>query len=481
MATICAFVKKRDPTRVTSEDLDKIVEFITRNYVVNPLKSFLTVAFPNSGFTQPAFEKAPEKRLEYAEKVLAHYDESSASSDTCVFTGRPALPLDLAYGAPPGRAFRQHIPLLTGENVINFFPNGDPGLPVSGLALLAIQALPLGCAKCAGRLLAVHSDNADITLEFAREFLTFNQKALTLTQESGAKKMPEQDFSARTLLIQTLLKAEQRRCEEAKDERPCSLTAYHLTNSGQAADINIYYLPLEITDFLFTAETAVYSEAWHLIIERAWRYTQNKRSESRPFANTLFEDLFQLPINAQQFLRTYLLRESWRYAKEGDPRRSYSLRDEVHLVSWQLTELFLRKVMLMEKDRINLIRRLGDQLADFVATQNEKRFFRGLYVADKYYIFRNLLLKADLLAVRRGLAPLVAFDEYITVFEEGEGVANTDWSLARDLLLIRMVEKLYHTGWFQSHQDALPDSNEDLGVVVDKVDSDSILEGEENA
>jgi len=54
------------------------------------------------------------------------------------------LPLDADVDGKlvPGRVYRQHIPLLTGEDVINFHAHGEAGLSISGEALLAFQALP---------------------------------------------------------------------------------------------------------------------------------------------------------------------------------------------------------------------------------------------------------------------------------------------------------------------------------------------------
>ncbi|MCI0617861.1 type I-B CRISPR-associated protein Cas8b1/Cst1, partial [bacterium] len=151
IATICAFAGKSDPSTLTIHDLDNAADYMEENYIVDPLKSFLSVVFTsNSGLSQPAYNKQPEKRKEYAKKVLRAYKSSKQISDmTCVFTGKPAvdLSLDLRDELPRGYTFRQHFPILTGENVTNFFPYGKAGLPVSGLALLAIHALPLCCAK----------------------------------------------------------------------------------------------------------------------------------------------------------------------------------------------------------------------------------------------------------------------------------------------------------------------------------------------
>ncbi|MGQ9494605.1 MAG: type I-B CRISPR-associated protein Cas8b1/Cst1, partial [Anaerolineae bacterium] len=351
VATITAFANKRDPSLLTEADLDKVADFMARQYVVDPLKSFLTVAFPNSGFTQPAFNKTPEKRDEYAERVLRGYRASTPRlAEPCVFTGKPAVGIAFSEKLPPGRAFRQHIPLLTGENVINFFPWGDAGLPVSGEALLAIQAFPLGCAKCGGRLLAVHSDNPDLIYDFASEFLQENRRALQLAQQSGSKKMPEAKSSARTLLIETLLKVEQSRRDEAREYRPCSVTAYHLTNSGQSNPLDtrnppleIYHLPLGLTDFLSQIVGPDYKAEWNVMVERAWWLSQPKRKgkktggkediqeDTRPRRNMLYEDLFRLPENAREFVRSYFLRIPVRTRFEDDPRRTYSLRDEAGL------------------------------------------------------------------------------------------------------------------------------------------------------
>ena len=181
--------------------------------------------------------------------------------DSCVFTGQPATEKELSGLLTKGRAGRAQIPLLQGDESINFYPNGLPGLPISGLALLCLQIFPLGCAKCGGRLLAVHSDDERITLHFARKFLTENRLAITLAQQAGEKKLREAKYSHRTLLIDTLVEADEMQDEAAGDRRPFSLTAYHFSNSGQRPDLAIYHLPLEIVGFFGEMAKAMYQAA----------------------------------------------------------------------------------------------------------------------------------------------------------------------------------------------------------------------------
>lgn len=467
VATITAFADKSDPTTISEEDLEAIANYITREYIRQPLKSFLTVAFPNSGFTQPAFESTPHRRLDYAQRVLRNYGGGQGLAETCVFTGEPAVAVAFGdkEGLPLGRAFRQHIPLITGEDVINFHPYGDAGLPVSGKAMLAIQAFPLGCAKVAGRLLAVHSDNEEVLLHFASQFLVHNRRLIQLAQESGSSKMGESQRTQKTLLVETLLSARQIQDDARQEAHPFSLTAYHLTNSGQGVALDIYYLPLQITGFLRDMQWAEYREDWSAIVRRAWEVAlapkkggKPTETEFQPRRNFLYEDLFGLPDNAHDFLRTYFLRVALRYARaeQRDPRRGYSLTNEANLVSWKITAHFLRRVMNMEKDRIEQIRNLGDRLAEYVSGENDRRFFRDFFTEQNYDYFRTALIKANLAYVKRGKPPFITLDPYIEVFEVGEDVPHNQWRLARDLVLIRMIEQLHQQEWLGRHPDAIP-------------------------
>jgi CRISPR-associated protein Cst1 len=73
IATIVAFAGKNKPQELEETDLDAIADFMAEQYLQNPLRGFLTVAFPNSGFTQPAFFKQPDKQQTYIDRVLYAY------------------------------------------------------------------------------------------------------------------------------------------------------------------------------------------------------------------------------------------------------------------------------------------------------------------------------------------------------------------------------------------------------------------------
>ena len=476
VAAATAFVGKRHPEEVTPEDLEKVVKYIEQNYVRPPLRGYLTMAFTSNGwFIQDAFN--PEKpglseeertkrratRDDWANRHLRQWQSLEASQDElCVFTSQPAILTTLSGKLPSSRAGRSQIPLLQGDDAINFFTNGDAGLPISGLALLALQFFPLGCAKSGIGLLAIHSDNENLVYKITSRLLKQNINAITLAQAAGDDKLPKASHSLKTLLIEILVEAERERSNAEEDQEPASLSAYNF-NNGKDLDLAIYHLPFEIVRFLQLVHMATFKNAWSQLVQRGWQLSRVKKGKKgeneaiqEPWRNYLYEDLFSLPSDAPRFIRTYFLRIPRWSKNDDDPRRQYSLRNELDLISWSLVELFLKEVIHMDTTRIEGIRTLGDGLAFYVEKEGGKRFFRSFFTENNPSNFRALLIKANIAHIRNGHPSLFDMETYIDIFEEGYEVMRPDWRLARDLVLMRMIDKLQHK-WLPQNRDAIPE------------------------
>jgi CRISPR-associated protein Cst1 len=386
--------------------------------------------------------------------------------ERCVFTGEPAVAIALSdkEGFPPGRAFRQHVPMLTGEDVINFYPGGDAGLPISGIALLCIQAFPLGCAKCGGKLLAVHSDNPDLMLKFAAKFLDANRRQVDLARSSGSTKLTEAGSSAKTLLVETLIEIERARRDAQEEQHPYSVTAYHWSNFGQTPSLEMYHLPLELTRFLGAIVHIEYKNEWQAIEHRAWWVAKKRETlpvEEKPRKrkpklnapdreditfrrNLLYEDLFRLPNRVRHFIRRYFLSQS-----PGS-------------TSWKLTELLMKEVIHMDRVTIEEIRQLGDKLGEYVQTTGDKQFYSAFFSETRYDHFRDLLMRVNRRRLKSAESPIITLDEFFSVFEsEWEGIPRYDrWKLARDLVLIAMTDYLDKAGRLKDLADAVPDVQE---------------------
>jgi len=479
IAAITAHAQRRQPEDVTTADLALVAEYIEQNYIRAPLRGHLTMAFTsNAWFIQDGFnpdkpELSTEKRTErratrdrWAAHHVRQWQQEATSDEICVFTGLPAAPLELSGKLAPGRLGRNQMPLLQGDDAINFFTGGDPGLPVSPLALLALQFMPMGCAKCGVGLLAVHSSSETLTTAFARRFFEQNIAAVLQAQVTGEDKLPSAQRSLKTLLIEELTAIEeQRRANERRSGQAASITAYNF-NNGKSPQLAIYHLPLQISNFLRIALTTSYRDAWQQIVQRGWQREQikmdrkgNATERVAPKHNYLYEDLFTLPQGAPRFIRHYFLRVPQRTRFDDDPRSTYSPAREQQLISWSLVELFLKEVMTMDEDRIERIRVLGDKLADYTRNQGGRRFFRAFFTEQNTANFIALLSKTNIAYVKftKGRDFLFDLDSYVEVFMDGAELMRPDWRLARDLVLIRMVEQL--KDWIAQNPDALPEED----------------------
>jgi len=480
LATLAAHAGKRTISDLTIDDLERVARYIEENYVRPPLRGHLTMAFTsNAWFIQDAFnpdkpglpaEKRKERqatRDRWANHHLRQWqDRDGGSDEMCVFTGLPAATKELSGKLAPGRIGRNQMPLLQGDDAINFFTGGAPGLPIAPEALLALQFMPMGCAKVGVGMLAVHADHPQLTVAFAREFLKRNQEQVLLMQAAHEDKLPGSTRALKTLLIEVLLDIElKRRRDEQVQQRAASITAYNF-NNGKSPQLVIYHVPLQITGFLSAVQTTTYKEAWQQIEQRGWQRVEpkvNKKGEVTdpgiPKHNYLYEDLFTLPQTAARFVRTYFLRWPQRRRFDEDPRADYSPRTEHDLIHWPLVRLFLKEVLTMSEERIDQIKVLGDKLAEYTRSQGGKRFFRQFFITQKTNEFLALLLKTNIAYTKftQGRDTLFDLDTYVDVFMDGEDLLRPDWRLARDLVLIRMIEQL--KDWLVADPDAIPDTD----------------------
>lgn len=449
-AAILAFSGKHDLSELTLDDLEKFADYIEQHYFINPTKSLLSTVFPNSAYAQPSLK--PETKQQFIDLVVRGYrPETPQLHEVCVFTRRPAVI----------RIYREHFPLLASAAVGNFYSNGNAGLPVCGEVGLALQALPLGAFLCEGRLIVVHSDNYELMQDFARSFLENNKAQINLIETApGASK--DKRFSGsrypKTVLIKHLLKLEREQQRLIEDNEQASITAFWFTNYGTKADIEIFHLPSQSLRFVSRANS-FHHISWNEIANRAWHEVETKKINDQIVTyrrNYLYEDLFSLPDEAQRFLRTYLLRHPANRGGKGSPLSTYSLKEEFHLIAWDLVELFMEEIMNLDKTRIEAIRKMGDSLANY-ARNNDFRLLNRLFRARYFRELSYELSRAKQAAAAEGQT-LFTFDGFIEVFAESEDVPRLDWSLARDLVSIRMIDQL--SDILHQHKEDLEDDLE---------------------
>lgn len=448
VAALTVFAGKRDPAQVTAEDIRKYAKFAEDYYLSGDLSKTVDVLFTRNSFLNPSFN-LERKQQRIREAILAFEAEPLDDPSPCTFCGRPAARV----------LHRDDVPMLAGRTTVNFYPGGAPGIAVCAGCQAALHGLAIGAPRCSGKALVVHADDLDLLVDLIRNWVNQAVRYAQLGDAAGAPAVR----NPRTRIIEALLhvQATARRGGDGS-----GLVAYHISNSGQGPGIEVFTLPSAVVRFLLRARAQAYRNAWSAIEGRAWQRIGKggtaadlNEEQRQQYRNFLYEDLFRLPEDSARFIRLYLLRKptDLRRHNNEDPRADYHTGKEIDVLSWNLTELFLREVVGMDQERIAAIRSLGDRLAEEIDEDNNRRLLRQAYSARDYGTVRRLLLRANLARLNRKSVPVIGFDDFLVVFEEGEELARVDWRLAWDLVLIRTIEELHRRGKTQLVQEAVSD------------------------
>lgn len=492
VATLCAMVGKDDPTTLTPEDLDAAGAEIKSAYTHGILEAFLSCVFTmNHPATNPTMK--PATRETSLRRLLApHRSEPDigASGMRCAFTGGSATHL----------LDRSQMPLLTGAGVLNFFPAGLSALPVAAPFLLAIQALPLGGRRSEGKLLIVHCDDPRWTLQFASRYLARNRQLIDLARTNQLpdnegphlsldrecagwdkqKKRPKYpDAKApHSLVMADLVEVVAARGTGALAKAYTSVSVYLLSNSGQGPSLLIEHIPGQFVDFLKTLHGSSVESRWKRLVARSWREARGSESESSEgrapergkagrskktstsrvppgpgrSRNDLYNDLLRVFESGTcdwqlgaSFIRRHLLwGGAWRVTKDSAP----ITREHLELIDWELTTLFLTRVMGMNQNRLELIRNFADRLAELIDEHNDRGLFRGLVFTAGEWQYRALLTRVQRNYAREKESLLFGLQEYLDMFLTDDEQDKVSWSLIRDLISIRLVERLFERNFF---------------------------------
>jgi len=265
---------------------------------------------------------------------------------------------------------------------------------------------------------------------------------------------------------------------------PTSITVYLISNSGQGPSLEILCLPSEFIEFLFELHSSSMNARWQRIVHRTWRQgkggsnetenspaksTKKSKTPQKPAPigagfsrNDVFNDLFLIFKDgfrnwhaATRFIRRHLLSDATAFYGDakGLIRAPRIDLEQIELIDWNLTALFLRKVLGMNNDRIELIKKFATALADLIKHHNDRPLFHSLVFTEDEWRYRAILAKAQMKYARERGKLALGFDEYVNVFLANEPGERHSWSLVRDLISIRLVEHLFSLNFFDSEEN----------------------------
>ena len=418
---------------LAGDDLEKAANWLRGIYSRKDMKGYLTVHFPNSGWCNATI--SDENKDIYISKVLRSYTAEPLKPDrTCAFCEHPAQFL----------ADRQHIPMLTGTTLLVTAPYGVVGLPVCGYCLYSVQFYPLATLKVEGKPLFWWTPNPDMTFQLVREM---HSKVMQLLAGS-TDKFPNLDWP-RTRLLETARKVVE--CYN-ENENLADCIGYHVTNYGSGPDFREYIVPKALLDFWqelrFANKEVREAHAW--IEESQWEKPKvrkaNKTLESNDTGNLGNDSVGSRRNFYYEGLSRAFESKDWVHELRLIVSRYYVIFNKEHINKncYELAKLFLRKVGGMDKQRIDVIKNIADQITNvLILGNNEKRWFTELYMKEKRTgDFLKFLVKAQKRLSELG-QPIALEDVLIMLdLSSTDDVGPKDTWLVRDLFLLRMLEHL---------------------------------------
>lgn len=444
IATIMAWCDLAEPNNEPEDITVQKLREVLQNKEIIALKSFassIETAFTLNHFRNPSLKE--DKQKQRVKNFLMGFElKSDNEFPRCTFFDLPSVNV----------LERDTFPLLSAQGQVNFYAEGDPGIAVSGQAMTAIFMIIFGALRSAGKLMIVSADDKNLLKSLLANWVQLIRRELSLYSDD-----PEnfKNFAPpKTALITTLTNLEEARAFSYSG----GVTIYHFSNSGKGRpSIAIYKLPAPILNFVLLAQGGEQAAGWAEIRRRWWSKSKDKRKPGMPensepneaeqyrLNNRFFDDLFKLPQGSGQFVRQYFLQtldELLQIFDSEDSKKALSIKSKVKGISI-LLGLFMEEVLNMDAQRINDIRNFADRLGEAVLVS--PKYLAEIFKAKRnsWSDVRRVIIYIIRKELERGQSPLTGLNQFLSIFEVSENFEYQDFTLAWDLVKIRMMEYIF--------------------------------------
>jgi CRISPR-associated protein Cst1 len=345
ITALWALSGKSSPQEITREDLKKSAEFVINVY---PNWSKLRYLFTqNCLLLNPAIKNKAERYDGYLKDLIQKISNASAKGDCAICGTRDS----------DGLVLRQQYPLTGSGDLVNYFSFFEQGLALCPACTFALQFLPLYLISNDGVLFLAHSSDQRFMLDLAKKalFQIRSQRAI------GKKQGYYLPFSfAKNERYELTVKL----CREMTQiaDKPYGrvlVRMYSFMNSGQMNFLNFIDLPADVFDFMGKSQ----------IMELGKKLDY--------FLRQLSPGIFRAIIEEKN-VTYYFLR----------------LKSRELVGGWDLFELYLVTVIHMDKKRLDVLKKVGNNLYDFLKVEGFKKL-KDLESIDKYQDLRVFLTKAQ--------------------------------------------------------------------------------------
>lgn len=440
ISALTVWCGKKQPKELAEQDLKTALPEIATLFAQESwIKTFYTT-FANGPIAQPANKgKERDKWIELISELNKEL-KPLGEEGSCIACGRRDA---IRIRKEKRGLLRSEVPMTSGS--LNYYSFASSGADYCGACAIAIQVSPLVLYRSGGKMILVHSSSEKAMRSWAKRAIKNVREQIQLKNYTGC--FAENYTNPQNALFQVAKSLIQD--EEDWASEPVAIRIYHFTNYNQGPELDYYDLPAKIFRFLNEVQHSDERMSWENLVKRRYYYIYEKKQfwqnpDEKP------EEEYKNNANA---IYEGLLNDKWIV------KYFYSSRDKKTYINWKLLQLYLMEVREMEKQRIEVIRRVADEISAVISkdeSPNPKRLGQ-LERASTYAAFRNtlrLIIKERIKDNAKN--PLFSLEEYAeNLFPDGA----LGWRETQDLILFRIYEVLHD--WLRGKQIEIDESEEE--------------------
>lgn len=400
----------KKPYELSKDDLKKSIDEIVSLYLTPKWSKNLYQIFPNNPITNNAVKDKKDRYSLILEDLIDNITPLGDYGD-CISCGRRNV---------IQKSAKDRIPLTGSKKLINFFSYCADGADYCSACTFAVQFSPLITYFCANMLL-IHSNSDKIMQHWSERAIKNIRFQITSNNYTGC--LNDGFKNPKNALFHVMQDIILHYDERWHSENP-SIDFYHFTNFNQGPNLTLYHVPTPVFRFLAYIPQHEKFPEWLRIARRGYKFVNwekvKEENEYKNNPNTVYENL----LNGKSIIGFFIDRKN-REALGG----------------WDLLKHYLEEVRNMDENRIETIKKVGDELAEYIKSSDDLNTLKKLETASNYKNYRNILRIIIKKRIKNGAdEPLFSFDEYVkNLFPEG----NLTWRETQDLILFRIYEVLH--------------------------------------
>ena len=430
LATILLHAEKSHPEKITSQDVENTIDFVSKLYAkkVWASKYLHGKIFPNNGIIMAnpsmAKKRSPEnisKNLKELYKAIPEVLDPSSKERRCIICGRrkPYEKEDV---------YRSIFPLLGTGGMLNFFPAANlHGGDICAHCLFLVQLMPV-VAYNLSKVLVIHAYPYEKMLKLCEESFSRAKEEFLLSKDNDFEY--NLDFKkAENFFFKKIIDITRKVETGSKFWKDISITLYYFINGNKSGsqDIDIIHIPNSVLRFIaFAGEVDI--KGWKNIVKRGWGTSKKKSFEEleKKYSNEVYQRL----LNDENILEFF-----------------YDKQEKKVNCKWNLLKFYCLEVLKLEEKVLSFIKEVGDRIVETIEKLEDnklKQVVRELENSTKLYQFENFFVRVEKIRQQKGIPnPLLTFEEFARLLTSyGEDI-NMSWKVVKNLLLFRIYEKLH--------------------------------------